>query len=318
MMSGSRTSLAIRGVQLILGITVAVIASSATPRDADRHVRSEMLVSTNWLASHLQDKNLVVLCIVDDEQFYSRGHIPESRVIRLSQLVTTRGGVPNQLPSVGQLQQVFEGAGVKDHSRIILYGERSGVMASRAYFTLDYLGLADRAALLDGGVEKWRAEGRPEATVAPQVAKTKLKAEPHPEILVGTQQMAEYSRAKPGSSAPVLIDARPREEYEGQRLSEDVSKAGHIPEAIGVYWREMLIPGDIPQLRSPADLRKLFALPPENDKEVVTYCRTGMQSSFDYFVLKYLGYKPRMYDGSFYEWSRSPLPVESGARDSVR
>jgi thiosulfate/3-mercaptopyruvate sulfurtransferase len=314
----SRSSLAIRALQLMLGITVAVIASSAIDEHADRRVRSEMLVSTDWLASHLRDKNLVVLCIVDDEQFYWRGHIPESRMIRLSELVRIRDGVPNQLPSVGQLRHVFEGAGLEDRSRIILYGERSGVMAARAYFTLDYLGLADRSALLDGGVEKWRAEGRPEATVAPRVDRTKLKTDAHPEILVGMQQMAEYSRAEPGSSAPVLIDARPREEYEGQRLSENVSKAGHIPDAIGVYWREMLIPGDIPQLLSPADLRKLFALPTQNHKEVVTYCRTGMQSSFDYFVLKYLGYKPRMYGGSFYEWSRSPLPIESGARDSVR
>jgi thiosulfate/3-mercaptopyruvate sulfurtransferase len=305
-------------VRVIVVLSVAVIASSAIANDADRQVRSEMLVSTDWLASHLQDKNLVVLCIVDDEQFYSRGHIPESRMIRLSQLVTTRGGVPNQLPSIGQLQEVFEGAGVENDSRIILYGERSGVMAARAYFTLDYLGLADRAALLDGGLEKWRADRRPESTGSPRIAKTKLNIESHPEILVGTEQMAEYSRAKPGSSAPVLIDARPREEYEGQRPSEDVSKAGHIPRAMGAYWREMIIAGDIPQLLSPAELRKLLALSARNDKGIVTYCRTGMQSSFDYFVLKYLGYKPRMYGGSFYEWSRSPLPIESGARDSVR
>jgi thiosulfate/3-mercaptopyruvate sulfurtransferase len=317
MMTGFTTSVGIRCLQLILGISIAVTASSAVAKGADRQIRSEMLVTTDWLASHLQDKNLVVLCIVDDDQFYSRGHIPESRMIRLSQLVTTRGGVPNQLPSFDQLQQAFEDADADSRSRIILYGERSGVLAARAYFTLDYLGLADRAALLDGGMEKWRAEGRPETTVAPGVARTKLTIQPYPEILVGTRQMAEYSRARPGPSAPVLIDARPREEYEGQRLSEDVSKAGHIPGAIGVYWRETLIPGDIPQLRSPADLRKLFHLPAQND-ELLTYCRTGMQSSFDYFVLKYLGYNPRMYGGSFYEWSRSSLPVESGARDSVR
>jgi thiosulfate/3-mercaptopyruvate sulfurtransferase len=318
MMSRCKGCLARRSSQLILGITVAVIASSAIAQDGDRQVRSEMLVTTDWLASHLQDENLVVLCIVDDEQFYTRGHIPKSRMIRLSQLVTTRGGVPNQLPSVDHLQQAFEAAGVENDSRIVLYGERSGVTAARAYFTLDYLGLGGGAALLDGGIEKWRAEGRPESTASPRVARTKLKIQPHPEILVGMQQMAEYARAKPGPSAPVLIDARPREQYEGQRLSEDVSKAGHIPEAIGVYWRETLIPRDIPQLRSPADLRRVFALPPQSDKELVTYCRTGMQSSFDYFVLKYLGYNPQMYGGSFYEWSRSPLPVESGARDSFR
>jgi thiosulfate/3-mercaptopyruvate sulfurtransferase len=304
-------------IRIMLCLSIAVIASPAIAKDADDEVRSEMLVTADWLASHLNDKKIVILCIVDDEQFYSRGHIPESRMIRLSQLVTTRGGVPNQLPSADQLQQVFERAGVENHSRIILYGERSGLMAARAYFTLDYLGLADGAALLDGGIEKWRAEGRSESKLTPPAANTKLKIRLHPEVLVGMRQMAEYSRAKSGSSAPVLIDARPREEYEGQRLSEDVSKAGHIPRAIGAYWRDMLVPGDIPQLRSPADLRRLFALSAQNNKQMITYCRTGMQSSFDYFVLKYLGYNPRMYGGSFYEWSRSPLPVESEPHQSL-
>ena len=305
-----------RGIlEIIFGFSVIVIAVSAVATCSGTDVRSEMLVTTDWLASHLHDENIVVLCIVEDEQFYSRGHIPQARVVRLSQLVTTRGGVPNELPSVDQLQHVFEGVGVTNRSRILLYGERSGILAARAYFTLDYLGLADQAALLDGGMEKWRSEGHPESTSSPHVAKSALHIRLNPEILVSMEQMAEYSRAQPRSSAPVLIDGRSPEEYQGQRLSENVSKAGHIPTAINVYWRNTVMPGNIPSFRGPDELRKMFAIALDNGgPEVITYCRTGMQSSLEYFVAKYLGYAARMYDGSFYEWSRFAHQVETMPR----
>jgi thiosulfate/3-mercaptopyruvate sulfurtransferase len=271
-------------------------------------VRAEMLVSTDWLAKHLQDPKLIVVCIADDESFYSSGHIPGARMIAVSQIVTTRDGIPNELRSLDALQHVFEMIGVSNDSRVILYGERSGLLAARAYFTLDYLGLGDRAALLDGGMEKWRAERRPESTAAPAIRAGKLSIRAHPEIVVSRDQMSAYSRA-PGSGA-VLMDSRPRAEYTGEKFSEDVPKRGHLPNAVGLYWRDLLR-DDSSELKSAPDLEKQFqqvgATP---GQEVVTYCRTGMQSSFSYFVAKYLGFKPKMYDGSFYEWSRSSLPIE--------
>jgi len=270
--------------------------------------RPEMLVSTAWLDNHLHDRNLIVLCIVDEERFYSVGHIPDARMIRLSDIVTTRGGIPNELPPINQLRKAFENAGIGNDSPVILYGERSGMLAARAYFTLDYLGLGDRAALLDGGIEKWRAERRPETTVIPPPRNGKLKIHIHPEILASMKQMAEYSQSAKG---PVVIDSRPNDEYAGEKLSENVPKRGHIPRAAGLYWRNFLLDDSIPQLKSAAELEQLFrAVGVTRDRDVVTYCRTGMQSSFSYFVAKYLGFKAHMYDGSFFEWSRSSLPVE--------
>jgi len=260
-----------------------------------------MLVTTSWLSHHLHDGNLIVLCVADDEHFYSAGHIPGARFIRLSQIVTTREGIPNQLPPADRLQKVFEEAGVGNRSRIVLYGERFGVAAARAYFTLDYLGVAERAALLDGGIEKWRAEGRPVSTETPQIATDILKIQLRPEILADAAQMAEY----PQSAEAVLLDARPTPEYTGEKLSEDVAVAGHIPGAKGLYWHDLVRSDDIPELLSVTDLQNKFnAAGASPGKELITYCRTGMQSSFDYFVAKYLGYSPRMYVGSFYEWSR--------------
>jgi len=293
-------------LQFLLPITLASFIPLAQAQIA---LRTEMLVSTEWLASHLHDPNLVVLCIVDDEGFYVSGHIPGSTMVRLSDIVTTRRGIPNELPSIRHLQAVFQNAGVSDNSRIIIiYGQRSGMLAARAYFTLDYLGIADQAALLDGGIEKWRAERRQQSTASSPVHVGKFEVRAHPQILVSLEQMATYSQSING---PAIVDSRPQNEYVGKELSEDVSKRGHIPQATGLYWRNLLVDDAVPALKSPAELQEMLrASGATSDKEVITYCRTGMQSSFSYFVAKYLGYKVRMYDGSFYEWSRSSLPVE--------
>ena len=112
------------------------------------------------------------------------------------------------------------------------------------------------------------------------------------------------------------MDGRPEPEFTGEKRSEDVKEIGHIPNAVSLYWTRTLQSPDIPTLRSPEELRQLFlAAGASPGKQVITYCRTGMQSSFDYFVAKYLGYSARMYDGSFYEWSLAARPAE---RDDKR
>jgi len=302
---------ALRSIQRFIAIVVATInfGPSSPAAQSEAPIRREMLVNTDWLATHLHDPNLIVVCIVDDERFYLSGHIPGARMIRLSDIVTTRDGVPNELPSVSHLRSVFEKAGVSNDSRIVLYGERSGMPAARAYFTLDYLGITDRTSLLDGGMEKWRAEERQESTATPPVRVGKLEIRAHPEIVVSLAKMAEYSRSTEGPA--ILIDSRPKAEYTGEKLSEDVPQRGHIPHAAGLYWRNLLRDDSIPELKSATELQELFhAAGAAPGKEIITYCRTGMQSSFSYFVAKYLGYRVRMYDGSFYEWSRSSLPIE--------
>ena len=284
-------------------------------RPHQHSVRSEMLVSTDWLARHLKNPELVVLCVAASPDFYSKGHIPGARLISLSHLVTTRDGIPNELPPVEKLQEVFAKAGVTNNARIVLYGERQGLLAARAYFTLDYLGLADRAALLDGGIEKWRAEKRAESLDFPKVSPQALKVTIHPEVLVNDRRVEEAIKPPGTKNGVALIDARPYEEFTGERLSEDVSQAGHIPGASSVYWMNNLMSKENPVLRPPDELRKLYAQADAHNGDVITYCRTGMQSSFDYFVAKYLRYKVGMYDGSFFEWSRAGLPVEKTKRN---
>jgi thiosulfate/3-mercaptopyruvate sulfurtransferase len=280
---------------------------------AEPKLRPEMLVTTGWLAEHLSDPNLVVLCVNSTPEFYSRGHIPSARQIKVGEIAVTRDGIPNELPPVEELRKVFAAAGVSNSSRVVLYGERSNLFAARAYFTLDYLGVAGHAALLNGGIDKWTAEHRPVSTEPPQVKPAALTISLRPGILVDTAAMRDLAKKDPATLT--LIDARPDKEFTGEQLSEDVTKAGHIPSATSLYWMDMLVSRENPILKPEAELRRMYAeahAAPE--RKLVTYCRTGMQSSFDYFVAKYLGYEPSMYDASFFEWSKKDLPAETSPK----
>ncbi len=295
---------------------VAVLCGLATGAFAQRRLsevrvpttRDSMLVSTEWLTRHLQDPDIVILHIGRERADYEKGHIPGARFIAFSEMVVTRGGVPNELPPAADLQKLFEAAGVGDGSRVILYGERTGLLAARAFFTLDYLGHGERAALLDGGFEKWRAERRPVSNEVPEVKPGKFTPIVHPEVLVPLAVMRDFSwEASNLPRSPVaLIDARPAEEFAGSKNSEGL-RSGHIPGAVSLYWMETLESREDPELLPPADLRKVFGRAGVTpDRKVVTYCVTGVQASFVYFAARYLGYDVAMYDGSMSEWSKVP------------
>jgi thiosulfate/3-mercaptopyruvate sulfurtransferase len=291
-------------------LTVVAWAQSTAPKPQDNKLRGEMLVSTAWLAEHLYDKGLVVLCIVDDADTFKRSHIPSARVISVGEIAVTRDGIPNELPEMSQLKKIFERAGVTNHSHIVLYGDRSGLLAARTYFTLDYLGLADHAALLDGGMEKWVREGRKVENGENSATKSDLRVKTKEQILVNDRAMQKIS-AHASQKKFAVVDARPYEEYTGEKLSDDVPEAGHIPGANSVYWRELIESTENPVLKPEKELRALFETAGVvAGTPVVTYCRSGVQSSFDYFVAKYLGYEVKMYDASFMAWVKAGLPVE--------
>lgn len=286
-------------------------ASTLNATTAPEKTRTEMLVTTEWLAQHLKDPDVVLICIAGAKPYYDEGHIPGARLILLSDIVTKRGDIPNELPTVEQLTKVFRAAGVTSKSRVVLYGDEYNLYAARAYYTLDYLDLSGRTALLDGGLNKWKNELRPltkEETKSAPAADFK----PHinQRILMDTGNIKDWT-ASTQATRPTLLDARPVAEFAGERHSAEVHKLGHIPGAKSLYWQELLVSRENPVLLPPQELRKRFeAAGAAPGSQVITYCRTGMQSSFDYFVAKYLGYDVRMYDSSFFEWSIEDLPAE--------
>jgi thiosulfate/3-mercaptopyruvate sulfurtransferase len=274
-----------------------------------------MLVSTDWIAKHINDRDVFVIHVAADRKHYDEGHLPGARFLSSKEILTTRNGVANELPAVADLRKAFEQLGMGDTGRIVIYGENSGLLAARVYFTLDYLGHGDRAALLDGGIEKWKAEKRAVETQTVKTEPVKFTPRPRPQIVAGLEAMRDLSStvAKapgPGDAGVAIIDARPEEQYIGNQTP----RSGHIPGAASVYWMNHLASKENPAMKPLSDLIKLYeGAGLKAGQKVVTYCNTGMQASHAYFTLKYLGYDVAMYDGSFSEWGKAEgAPVATG------
>jgi thiosulfate/3-mercaptopyruvate sulfurtransferase len=276
-------------------VTTAIASAASHP---------DMLVSTDWLAKHSTDAKVVVLHVGPNRAVYDAGHIPGARFVSLHELAITRDGIPNELPAVDDLKKILEAAGVSDDSRVILYSDVSVLPATRAYFTLDYLGHGDHAALLDGGLEKWRKEGRAVSQDAPAAAQGRFTPHPRPELVVQIDAVKQMSGKPASSLSEVLLDARPAADFNGE-------KGSHIPGAVNAFWMENQASHEDQALKSDAELQKMYetlGLTPQ--KRVVTYCNSGMQATQSYFTLKYLGYDVRLYDGSMSEWKAKGAPTE--------
>jgi thiosulfate/3-mercaptopyruvate sulfurtransferase len=272
--------------------------SSATPGDGAVH--PEMIVSAQWLAEHLKDSNVVVLHVGEKRSEYDGGHIPGARFLALEDFIEDEDA---ELPSTEKLKAAFEKVGVSDDSRVIIYTTAWYPMAGRAYYTLDYLGHGDHAALLDGGIDEWRLEKRPLSKDEPKIARGSFTPDVHPEVRAMMEDVKKISEQP--SKTVVLVDARPEKRYTD----------GHIAGATHVYWQETLVDAKNKPVFLPADkLKELFAargITP--GQKLVTYCEIGLQASHDYFVAKYLGYDAAMFDGSIHQWSHvNMLPVVAG------
>jgi len=287
-------------------------AQSQNKSASNLKTREEMLVTTRWLINHLKDKQVFVLHVSREQKSYDEGHIPGARFLSLGSILATRDGISNELPPVEKLKNLFEGLGIGDRGRIVLYGDNNGLSAARAYFTLDYLGHGHRAALLDGGLEKWKAEGLQLETTPAKFESARFTPSLSPDILAKFDVVLDQSwlaTNNPDTNV-AIIDARSQEQYVGSTNQ----RSGHIPGSANVYWMQNLNSGDIPTIKSVAELRKLYeSVGLKPGQKIITYCNTGMQASHSYFMLKYLGYDVSMYDGSFSEWSKSDsAPIVTG------
>ncbi|MFZ0820222.1 MAG: sulfurtransferase [Candidatus Acidiferrales bacterium] len=266
-------------------------------------VRSELLVSTKWLADHLKDPNVVVLHLADNQNDSKRGHIPGARYLAMNKITTDNGPLNTELPGVDQLQKAFSELGVGDNTRVVIYATNWFPSAARAYFTLDYLGHGDNTALLDGGIEQWLAENRPVSGETPAFSPATFTPHVRENVRAQLDGVKLDVDAKPGEEPDQLVDARPARRY----------SAGHLAGASNIYWQDTLVSEDNPVFQSPEKLRAIYAargIVP--GKRIVTYCEVGIQASHGYFLAKYLGYDAAMYDGSYQEWTLKNMPTVKG------
>lgn len=295
---------------IILGCATTAPAADAPPSQPTDQVRRDMLVTTPWLAAHLEQPDLVIVHAGKTRSGYEKAHIPGARFLAWSEVAKDREGVLNELPPIEELTASLQRLGIDERSRIILYDEEQGISAARAYVVLDYLGLGGRAALLDGQLAKWRSEGRPTSAQVPTVAPSDWKPrDPRPELIVDLNEMKQLIQRAGATGTPAVpvIDSRSAAEFSGEKAGEQVPRAGHIPGAVSVPSSTNYRSPQLPELLAPSELHASYSKAGvKPGGPVVVYCRSGASASLGYFVSKYLGYEPRLYDGSFSQWSAQP------------
>jgi thiosulfate/3-mercaptopyruvate sulfurtransferase len=288
-----------------LAIAFCAAAPTAEIRAAEPQLRSEMLVSTDWLQRRINDRRLIVIEVGRDRGVYESGHIPNARWLDVASILTERNGVPAELPPLSRLEEVFISLGIGERDRVVLYS-RESLLAERAYFTLDFIGHGARVSLLDGGFTRWNRENRRLSTTAPAFTARDIHLRPQPCVYVRHSALKEIlAHENPLTPYVRLLDARSPESYRGTAVDAAVPRPGRIPGAVNVYWRDYLA-ADGRSLLPPDQLRQLHddaGLRP--DRPVIVYCRTGMEASMSYFILRYLGFSQViLYDGSFSQWSQ--------------
>ena len=277
--------------------------------------KAQVLVSTGWLAEHLNDPNLVVLNVASNARAYRSGHIPGARFLWVTWFAASTPELSFELVPVKQLDTLMKGLGISNDSRIVLCGIGGNVSATaRAYVTLDYLGMGDRTSILDGGFEGWKAAGNPVSKETPSYKTGSFTPHLKRDAIVD----AEYVKSHMNTNGVTILDARAQNFYVGKD-NNGFARAGHIPGALNLFYTTLF---DTTDRYLPLDsLKAKFAAAGiKPDDEIITYCHVGQTASSDYIAAKVLGYNVHLYDGSFDEWSgREDLPVYLEAiKDSAK
>jgi len=264
------------------------------------------LVDVAWLATHLEDPDLVILQMGPDGS-YEEAHVPGARPVPPHAFrMPERDGLRLELPEPVELEGMLEGVGISDDSRIVLVPSGGWVTpVTRILFTLDAAGFGDRSHLLDGGLEAWTAAGHQVEGGAPaDFAPGELTLRPADRVVSG-----EWVLENGTADGVALIDARAPAAYDG--VESDNGMDGHIPGAGSLYWQRLYreeADGSV-FLRPDAELRALFdeaGLEPGD--LVVGYCHIGQYATAMLLAARHLGYETRLYDGSTDEWRETDWP----------
>ncbi len=300
-----------------IGLPVLLFLLSLTPSTAESNDDPGILVSAEWVHSRLEggDDSLVFLHVGQDET-YAREHIPGARYLHPNDIADPAsthldGHDPNtlmlSLPEPAALQAALRRMGVNEDSHIVVYWTDERVTAaSRTIFTLDWAGLGDRASLLDGGLEAWKAAGFEVTREARDVEPGDVTLRPRDGMVVD----AAWVQANLPADGYQLVDARAAAYFDGVR--EDRGVRGHIEGAGSIPWTSLL-DEETMKLHSKETLRELLSAAGVSPGDtVVGYCHIGLFTTLALFSARLLGHEVMIYDGSFEDWAGQELPTTSG------
>jgi thiosulfate/3-mercaptopyruvate sulfurtransferase len=277
----------------------------------------QILVSTDWRAAHLAAPDLRILDASwhlpdagrDAYAEYAAGHIPGARFFDIDEISDEQSALPHMAPPPEKFVSRMRAMGIGDGSRVVVYDAAGLFSAARAWWLFRLFGKQD-VAVLDGGLPKWVAEGRPLEDAAPPLRDRLFTARRDASLVRDVTQVA--ASAKLGDVQ--ILDARSPERFRGEAPEPRPGlRAGHIPGSLNVPYRTLINPDGT--MKDHAALRAAFAAAgADPGRPAITSCGSGVSAAILNLALERLGNRSHaLYDGSWAEWGAYPdLKVERG------
>jgi thiosulfate/3-mercaptopyruvate sulfurtransferase len=282
------------------------------------YARPDALVSTEWLAAHLADPQVRVLdssfkqpgVAPTARQDYDGGHIPGAVFFDIDDVAELGTSLPHMIPSSERFAAKMAERGIGNADQVVVYDAAGLSSAGRAWWMLRLFG-HDNVALLDGGLPKWKAEGRPLETTGPAIPPRRFTAHFNAALV----RDKDAIRSNIAAGREQVVDARAAGRFEG--TAEETwpgRRRGHIPGSRNLPF-DLMTDRATHQVKSAEDLRGLFAAAGIRlDRPVVASCGSGVTACALAFALHLLGHPgAAVYDGSWSEWGLpGDTPVETG------
>jgi thiosulfate/3-mercaptopyruvate sulfurtransferase len=278
------------------------------------YTHPEVLVSTAWVADHLDDPAVQIVESNEDPLLYSTGHLPGA--VEVDWTRDLNDPLRRDYLDREGFEALMRRLGIGNETTVVFYGDKTNWWATYAFWVFRLFG-HQRVKIMDGGRLKWKNEDRPLVREVPAYPPSDYRAAPRDDERIRAfrdRVMAHVESRRP------LVDVRSPAEFTGERLhmedypNEGALRGGHIPGAANVPWARAVDPAD-GTFKNAEALRSIYqgeaGLDPGDD--VIVYCRIGERSSHTWFVLHYLlGFeRVRNYDGSWTEWGNLvAVPIE--------
>lgn len=264
------------------------------------------LVSTGWLARHLDDPDIRILDASwylpdmkrDARAEYDLGHVPGARFFDIDEISDHRSGLPHMAPQPEKFVSRMRAMGVGDGHQVVVYDGAGLFSAARVWWLFRLMGKAD-IAVLDGGFPKWKAEGRQVEDAPPVMRDRHVTVSRQNQLVKDVTQVAAASKLEDHE----ILDARSPGRFRGEEPEpREGLRSGHIPGSTCIHYRTLL--NDVGTMKPVSELRAVFeGAGADLSRPVITTCGSGVTAAILNLGLERIGHRHHaLYDGSWAEW----------------